>query len=177
MQAVFCDFDNDGWPDLYVANDVGTADVLYHNQQDGTFKDVSLEAGTHDRRASMGLAVGDVWHRGWLDLFATHWVSEHHALWKNRTAEFRDNYAIVFEDVGPKTNIVKWKRLEFVGWGTGLIDFDNDGTLDLMVVNGSTIEDELTAEVLTNPKLMPQTPQILQNMGDAGFFHGFPNVI
>ena len=86
MQAIFCDFDNDGWPDLYVASDVGTADLLYHNRRDGTFEEVSLEAGTHDRRASMGLAVGDIWHRGWMDLFSTHWVAEDHAVRSKATA-------------------------------------------------------------------------------------------
>jgi hypothetical protein len=169
MQAVFADFNNDGWPDLYVANDVGTADVLFHNRRDGTFADVSLEAGTYDRRASMGLAVGDVWHRGWLDLFATHWVAEDHTLWKNRTDEFHDQLPIAFDDVAPAAGIVQIKQQAYVGWGTGLHDLDNDGHLDLMLVNGSTIEDELTIEVLTNPKLMPQPVQVLWNNGAGRF--------
>ena len=169
MQAVFCDFDNDGWPDLYVANDVGTADVLFHNRRDGTFQEVSLESGTHDRRASMGLAVGDLWHRGWLDLFATHWVAEDHALWKNRTDEFGDKVPITFDDLAPRAGITRTKLSAYVGWGTGLYDFDNDGHLDIMLVNGSTIEDELTIEVLSNPKLMPQPPQVLWNDGTGRF--------
>ncbi len=169
MQAVFCDFDNDGWPDLYVANDVGTADVLFHNRRDGSFAEVSLEAGTYDRRASMGLTVGDVWHRGWMDLFATHWVAEDHALWKNRTDEFGDKTAIAFDDVAPAAGLVAIKKSAYVGWGSGLYDFDNDGWLDLMLVNGSTIEDELTLDVLTNPKLMPQPAQLLHNDGTGKF--------
>ena len=64
MQALFCDFNNDNWPDLYIANDVGTADAMYQNNGDGTFKDISALSGTYDRRASMGIAVGDVWHEG-----------------------------------------------------------------------------------------------------------------
>jgi hypothetical protein len=165
MQALFCDFNNDGWPDLYVANDVGTADALFVNQRDGTFGEVSVEAGTHDRRASMGLAVGDIWHRGWMDLFVTHWVAEDHALWKNRTDEFGERLPIAFDDVGPHTGITRIKPSAYVGWGTGLHDLDNDGHLDIMLVNGSTIEDELTLEVLSNPKLMPQPAQLLWNDG------------
>jgi hypothetical protein len=152
-----------------VANDVGTADVLYHNRRDGTFAEVSLEAGTHDRRASMGLAVGDVWHRGWQDLFATHWVAEDHALWKNQTSEFGQHVPIAFDDVSPQAGINKTKLAAYVGWGCGLCDFENDGELDLIILNGSTIEDELTLDVLTNPKLMPQPPQLLRNIGAGRF--------
>jgi hypothetical protein len=169
MQAIFCDFDNDTWPDLYVANDVGTADALFHNRRDGTFRDISLEAGTHDRRASMGLAVGDIWHRGWLDLFATHWVAEDHALWKNRTDQFQSTIPIAFDDVAPAAGLIRPKLPAYVGCGTEFVDFDNDGQLDLIFVNGSTIEDELTADVLINPKLMPQPAQLMRNTGDGRF--------
>ncbi len=174
MQALFCDFDNDGWPDLYVGNDVGTADVLYHNQRNGTFENVAATAGTYDRRASMGLAVGDVWHRGCMDLLTTHWVAEDHALWKNVATDFESDepapaVTLLFEDVGPATGIVKAKASAMVGWGTGLYDFDNDGHLDVMIANGSTIEDELTLEVLSEPKLIPQESQLLWNNGEGEF--------
>jgi hypothetical protein len=161
MMALFADFDNDGWPDLYVANDVSTADALFHNQRDGAFKEVSELAGTHDVRASMGLAVADVWHRGWLDLFATHWVAEDHALWKNVTPQFQGKAPLAFDDVSPACGLVG-KPTAHVGWGCGLHDFDNDGWLDLMLVNGSTIEDELTKDVLTNPKLLPQVIELFR---------------
>ncbi len=170
MQALFCDFDNDGWPDLYVGNDVATADALFHNQHDGTFIDVAMPAGTFDLRAGMGLSVGDVWHRGWMDLFVTHWVAEDHALWKNTTENMRQpDLPIAFEDVSPATGLLAAKPPATVGWGTGLFDFDNDGHLDLMVVNGSTIEDELTLEVLEDPKLIPQPSQLLRNDGEGRF--------
>jgi hypothetical protein len=174
MQALFCDFDNDGWPDLYVGNDVGTADALFHNRRDGTFEDTSLIAGTFDRRASMGIAVGDVWHRGVMDLFTTHWVAEDHALWKNLsieldTSESGEGRQLLFEDVGPQTGIVAAKTSPLVGWGTGLYDFNNDGHLDMMISNGSTIEDELTLEVLSDPKLIPQASQLLWNNGKGRF--------
>jgi hypothetical protein len=168
MQAVFCDFNNDNWPDLYVANDVGTADVLFQNRGDGTFEDVSSLAGTYDRRATMGVAIGDVWHRGWMDLFTTHWVNEDHALWKNQSG-IAGGQSILMEDVGPQTGILDIKSTADVGWGTNFVDFDNDGHLDLVLANGSTIEDELTLQVLVDPKLLPQKCRLLHNNGNANF--------
>jgi hypothetical protein len=168
MQAVFCDFNNDNWPDLYVANDVGTADALFMNRGDGSFQDVSTLAGTYDRRATMGVAVGDVWHRGWMDIFTTHWVNEDHALWKNQSG-LAEGKSILMEDVGPQTGLLEIKSTADVGWGTELIDFDNDGHLDLILANGSTIEDELTLEVLKDPKLLPQKCRLLHNDGNANF--------
>jgi hypothetical protein len=161
MMAVFADFDNDGWPDLYVANDVSTPDALFHNRQDGTFQEISELAGTHDRRASMGLAVADTQHRGWLDLFATHWVAEDHALWRNITGQVRGQVPIAFDDATPAVGLIG-KPTPHVAWGCGLHDFDNDGWPDLLLVNGSTIEDELTRDVLTDPKLLPQVIELFR---------------
>ena len=157
MQALFCDFDNDGWGDLYVCNDVATPDALYRNNGDGTFTNVAMEAGTYDFRAGMGVAIGDVWHRGWMDLLVTHWVAEDHALWKNVSARFKDKIPLAFDDLTPELGI--GKPSAYVGWGCGLYDFDNDRHLDLLLVNGSTIEDELTADVLQDPRLLPQPAQ------------------
>jgi hypothetical protein len=167
MQAIFCDFNNDGWPDIFVGNDVGTADVMYLNNQDGTFKDVSKISSTFDRRASMGMAVGDVYHHGKMDLFTTHWVNEDHALWKNQSTT--GDPGILMEDVGPFTGILDIKSTADVAWGVNLVDFDNDGHLDVILANGSTIEDELTTEVLQDPKLLPQRSRILRNDGQVNF--------
>lgn len=167
MQAIFCDFNNDGWPDIFVGNDVGTADVMYLNNQDGTFKDVSKISSTFDRRASMGMAVGDVYHHGKMDLFTTHWVNEDHALWKNQSTT--GDPGILMEDVGPFTGILEIKSTADVAWGVNLVDFDNDGHLDVILANGSTIEDELTTEVLQDPKLLPQRSRILRNDGQVNF--------
>ncbi len=185
MQALFCDLDNDGWADLYVCNDVATADVLFRNKQDGTFEEVSLEAGTHDSRAGMGVTTGDLWHRGWMDLFVTHWVDEDHALWKNVTQQFKGKSPMAFDDVGVDVGL-GYKPSAYVGWGCGLYDFDNDSHLDLMVFNGSTIEDELTVEVLSNPKLLPQSAHLFwwdakksgfkQLGGEAGRFFKEPHI-
>jgi enediyne biosynthesis protein E4 len=167
MQAIFCDFNNDGWPDIFVGNDVGTADAMYLNNQDGTFKDVSKISSTFDRRASMGMAVGDVYHHGKMDLFTTHWVNEDHALWKNQSTT--GDLGILMEDVGPFTGILEIKSTADVAWGVNLVDFDNDGHLDVILANGSTIEDELTTEVLEDPKLLPQRSRILRNDGQVNF--------
>ena len=168
MQAIFCDFNNDGFPDIFVGNDVGTADAMYLNNQDGTFTDVSKLSSTFDRRASMGMAVGDVYHHGKMDLFTTHWVNEDHALWKNESTA-GDQSGILMEDVGPFTGILEIKSTADVAWGVNLVDFDNDGHLDVILANGSTIEDELTTEVLEDPKLLPQRSRILRNDGQVNF--------
>ena len=155
MQAVFCDFNNDRFPDLYVGNDISTPDSLFVNQGDGTFRNDAGLAGVMDYRAGMGIAVGDLYNDGWPDLLVTHWVAEDNALWKNVSSLSEDRSRIVFEDVAPKLGLTPTSS-PLVGWGCGLYDLDNDGYRDLFVVNGSTIEDELTKEVLTQPKLLPQ---------------------
>ncbi|MEC7565173.1 MAG: CRTAC1 family protein [Planctomycetota bacterium] len=168
MQAIFCDFNNDGWPDLFVGNDVGTADAMYKNLQNGSFEDVSSVSGTFDRRASMGIAIGDVYHHGQMDLFTTHWVNEDHALWKNLSGS-DESGIILMEDVGPFTGILDIKSTADVAWGVNMVDFDNDGHLDVVLANGSTIEDELTTEVLKDPKLLPQRCRVLRNDGAVNF--------
>ena len=73
------------------------------------------------------------------------------------------------EDVGPFTGILEIKSTADVAWGVNLVDFDNDGHLDVILANGSTIEDELTTEVLEDPKLLPQRSRVLRNDGQVNF--------
>ncbi len=156
MQAVWCDFDNDGWIDLFVANDQ-SLDSLLHNKGDGTFEDVGLKTGLFDPRGAMGVAVMDVHADGDQDLFVTHWVSEDPAFYVNDTGS-----AIWgFDDETLRLGMRK-PDTALVGWGTGFVDFDNDGDRDLFVIYGSTIEDELTLDVLKNPKMLPQKSQIYE---------------
>ena len=82
MQAVFWDFDLDGDEDLYIANDV-SFNVLFRNEGDGTFKDVSFSTGLDDPRGGMGLAIGDVDNDGDSDVFLTNWQLETNALYTN----------------------------------------------------------------------------------------------
>ena len=132
MQAVWADYDNDGWPDLYVPND-GKPNYLYHNKHDGTFEDIGLLSGTAlsldgKEQGSMGVDFGDFDHDGRLDIFVTNFVNEPDALYWNQGEQG-------FTDIGWKAGIAK-ATTPLVGWGTGFVDFVNDGWLDIFEVNG-----------------------------------------
>ncbi len=132
MQAVWADYDNDGWPDLYVPND-GKPNYLYHNKHDGTFEDVGLLSGAAlsldgKEQGSMGADFGDFDHDGKLDLFVTNFVDEPDALYWNQGDQG-------FMDIGWKAGIGQ-ATSPLVGWGTAFFDFDNDGWLDIFEVNG-----------------------------------------
>ena len=132
MQAVWADYDNDGWPDLYVPND-GKPNYLYHNKHDGTFEDVGLLSGAAlsldgKEQGSMGVDFGDFDHDGRLDIFVTNFVDEPDALYWNQGDQG-------FLDIGWKAGIGQ-ATSPLVGWGTAFFDFDNDGWLDIFEVNG-----------------------------------------
>jgi enediyne biosynthesis protein E4 len=131
LGVVWFDFDNDGWPDIFVAND-SMPNYLWRNKRNGTFDEVALEAGcalSGDGRAqsNMGIAVGDYDNDGWLDLFVTHFSEDYNTLYHNTGGQF--------EDVTYKAGLgaVSYKNL---AWGTGFVDFDNDGWKELFVGNG-----------------------------------------
>jgi hypothetical protein len=132
MQAVWGDYDNDGWPDLYVANDAGP-NYLYHNNHDGTFEDVGLLSGaalSADGReqGSMGVDFGDVDHDGMFDIFVTNFTEEPDTLYWNRGKQG-------FTDISYPSHIGQ-PSYPLVGWGTSFLDMDNDGWLDIFVANG-----------------------------------------
>lgn len=146
LAAVWNDFDNDGWLDLYVANDVSD-NVLYRNLG-GTFKDISHAAWVADYRSAMGIAVGDFDRDGDDDMHLTHWVAQENALYENMTADLarvpstNDAPAgLRFVDIADQKGVGQI-ALPFVGWGTEFVDLDQDGWLDLLAVNGSTLEIE-----------------------------------
>ncbi len=132
LTAVAADFDNDGWPDIFVADDV-TPSVLYQNNRDGTFTDIAVMSGCafdgNGRSMSgMGVGIGDYDCDGWLDLFRTNFSGETPSLYHN------DGNA-QFTDVTQQCGVAKYNR--FVGWGCGFFDPDNDGWLDIFYCNGS----------------------------------------
>jgi hypothetical protein len=132
LGAVFGDYDDDGWIDLFVANDT-TPNFLYHNERNGRFSEVALLSGVSVAadgrpRAGMGTDFGDYDGDGDLDLFVTNHELESHTLFRNLgKALFED---VTFPSgVGPPT-------LPFVGFGAAFLDVDHDGDLDLSIVNG-----------------------------------------
>jgi len=132
LTAVFADTNNDGKVDLAVAND-STPNYLYVNKGNGTFEDASYASGyalneNGRETASMGIAVGDYLNNGWIDLYDTVFSDDYNPLYRN---EGDAN----FTDVSYQAGIAE-VTIPFLGWGTGFLDFDNDGWKDLFVANG-----------------------------------------
>ncbi len=167
LAAAWADFDGDGLPDLYVANDVSD-NAMFRNRGDGTFQDVSYEALVADYRSSMGIAVGDWDGNLDLDLFLTHWVAQENALFSNQTsATLADGSGgrLRFSDEADRVGLGQI-ALDLVGWGTAFVDFDNDGWLDLFVANGSTLQKRDDPS-----QLVPMHPHLYWNRGpEDGFF-------
>lgn len=131
MTAIVTDFNDDGWPDIYVACD-STASILYRNNRDGTFTDVAVETGAAynedgQAQAGMGVAVGDYNGDGFPDIFKTHFADDLPILYKNSGRAF-------FED---SSRAAGFDHTRYVQWGTGLSDLDNDGWPDILTVTGN----------------------------------------
>ncbi len=143
LSAAWYDFDGDGWPDLYVANDLWGS-KLYLNLHNGKFKDVTREAGVSDFRGEMGIAIGDWDNDGNPDIFVTHWIYQENALFHNLRSTLGDSNKaapLFFGDIAEMVGLGQISR-NSIGWGTSFFDYDNDGQLDLFVVNGSTFQDD-----------------------------------
>jgi hypothetical protein len=188
--ATFCDLDGDGWLDLYVANDVSenklfrntlgdapieqfTADKapfvvklseMFGRRRDGklsAFVDLSAVTGVADARGSMGLSVGEIGQMtgapdGLPDLFITHWVAQENALYQSQPMP--DGF-LEYRDKTRQFGLGEIS-LERVGWGCGLADVDLDGRVDLLVANGSTLEQNDDAS-----QLIPQPLFVFWNDG------------
>jgi hypothetical protein len=125
------DLDNDGWPDLYVADD-STPSVLYHNKKNGTFVDIATEAGCAlsadgKPQAGMGISAGDYDLDGNLDLVKTNFAGDTPTLYHNLGGAS-------FEDATYQAGL--GKHTQYLGWGCGFFDMDNDGWLDILICNG-----------------------------------------
>ena len=167
LEASWTDFDRDGWPDLYVANDVSD-NALFRNLGNGTFADISLAARVADYRGAMGIAVGDWDGDTDMDMLVTHWIAQENALYANKLVESSAREApglLQFMDEADRFGLGQ-VALDFVGWGTAFIDYDNDGRLDAFIANGSTFQKRDDPTSLT-----PMTDQLFWNRGAAqGFF-------
>ncbi len=168
LSSAWCDFDDDGWPDLYVANDVSD-NVLFRNLGNELFEDISHAAWVADYRGAMGIAVGD-WDRDAdMDMFITHWIAQENALYNNKYQQFRSNNSaskvLRFMDEADRYGLGQI-ALDFIGFGTSFFDYDNDTNLDIFVANGSTFQQR------ENPQLLiPMTDQLFRNYGtEEGFY-------
>ena len=162
MNAIFCDLNRDGWPDIFVTNDTD-ANGLYLNKGNGTFKPFSGPSGLSTTDGSMGIAVGDINRDGQFDIVYTNYAAE-----VNVIAQLVDNQssndgqlknAIFVHDFD--SSLVHKLSWPMVSWGTGLYDLDNDGDLELFFANG-----HLNAVSGDN-----RQPNLLfENDGDGHFF-------
>jgi hypothetical protein len=151
MGVTAADFDGDGWDDIYVAND-RTENFLFHNKHDGTFEEIGNDSGTAfgqngESTSSMGPVFADLEGRGVLDL----WVTDGHY---NRL--LRNTGKLTFEDIGAETGVSQ-VNAQYVSWGTGVYDFDNDGLLDILIFHGGLIH------------LIPQEHTLFRGIGNGKF--------
>ncbi len=161
ISAVSYDFDNDGWPDIYVAVD-SEPSVMFRNNHDGTFSDIAMIAGCaysedgHEQ-AGMGIAVADYDCDGWFDIFKTNFADDTCNLYHN-------NGDGTFNDVAFSTGVGINNR--FVAWGCGFVDYDNDGWQDIIQVNGHVypqIDSHSIGQSYKNPRL------VYRNLGNGHF--------
>src|SRR6202522_4129891 len=161
MTVVAADFDEDGWPDIFIACD-STPSFLLMNQRNGTFREEGLMRGvalSDDgmEQAGMGVGVGDYDLDGHLDLFKTHFTEDTSGLYHN-------NGKAEFDNTTNVTHVGTENR--FTGWGAGIVDLDNDGWPDLFMTTGS-VYPEIER---TLPQYAYKTPRVIfRNLGNGNF--------
>ena len=169
LAAAWCDFDGDGWPDLYVNNDV-SMHAFYRNLGNGKFQDIGTSSWACDYRGGMGIAIGDWDNNGDMDMFLTHWIAQENALYHNMLHQRKGKGArqLHFIDISDQVGLGQ-STLDYIGFGTAFLDIDNDGRLDLAIANGSTFEQEANHTLL-----VPMKNQLFWNgCGQSGYMeHG-----
>ena len=158
----WADYDDDGWPDLYVANDSGP-NYLYHNKHDGTFEDVSMLAGaavSSDglQQGSMGVDWGDYLRDGRMGIFVTNFTEQPDTLYRNMGKG-------QFSDVTWPAKLAQ-PTYTNVGWGTGFIDFLNSGLLDIFIANGHVYPQ---MDQIAGAARYAEPMQLFRNQGDGTF--------
>ncbi|HEV2135972.1 MAG TPA: CRTAC1 family protein [Terracidiphilus sp.] len=161
ITSVSYDFDNDGWPDIYVAVD-SEPSILFKNNHDGSFTDIAVMAGCaynddgHEQ-AGMGIGVADYDCDGWLDIFKTNFADDTSDLYHN-------NADGTFSDVSFTAGV--GVNNSYVAWGCGFLDYDNDGWPDIIQVNGHVypeVDNYNIGEKFKNPRL------VYKNLGNGHF--------
>ena len=161
FQAVFEDFDNDGWPDLFVGND-SHPNYFYRNRHDGTFQEMGVASGTAlsadgKEMSSMGVGVADYDHDGRMDLFVTTFAGDNYVLFHNDGDGF-------FSDVSFPSGLGE-PTVPWLGWATAFLDYDNDGHPDLFCANGHVYPE--VEGVLQESFRQPL--QLFRNLGNGKF--------
>ena len=150
--AVAADYNGDGWTDVYIACD-STPSILLRNNKDGTFSDVGTEAGVafneHGfEQGGMGVAVGDFLNDGKLHILKTNFAGDYPNVYRNLGGG-------IFEDIVLRARLTV--NPQYVGWGVGLVDLDNDGWRDIFQVNGHVypeLDSGKGPERYRNPRLV-----------------------
>jgi hypothetical protein len=151
MGVTAADFDGDGYPDIYVANDK-TENFLFHNKHDGTFEEIAADLGVAygqngENTSAMGPVFADIEGDGRMDLWVTD--SKYNRLMRNTGKKG-------FEDIGPSSGISQ-ATAQYTSWGSGVYDFDNDGWLDILIFHGGLIH------------LVPQEQSLFRGLGHGKF--------
>jgi enediyne biosynthesis protein E4 len=161
LGVLTADFDNDGWPDIYVAND-STASALYQNKKNGKFTDIAMEAGCAlsadgKPQAGMGVSAADYDMDGNLDIVKTNFAGDTPSLYHNLGNA-------TFEDTTFTGGL--GKHTQYLGWGCGFFDFDNDGWPDVLICNGHVYPE---VEQLTTEAGYPQRKLLYKNLRNGKF--------
>jgi hypothetical protein len=161
--VVFSDLDDDGWADIFVAND-STPNLFFRNQRDGTFSEQALQSGlavSADGReqAGMGVDIGDFDGDGRLDLVKTNFAQDYTSLYRNEGGG-------LFVDVSFRSGLAATLG-PFLGWGVGFVDVDNDALLDVFIANGHVYPDVEK----TGTSTYRQRNQLFRNIGRGQYRH------